>query len=86
MARRMDFSQAETQKKVYHVVDAMNNYFQEGDAVCVTGFGIFEVKKKMERIVVNPVSGQRMLVPPKLVLGFKPSTLWKEKLKKGGEE
>jgi DNA-binding protein HU-beta/integration host factor subunit alpha len=86
LARRMNFSQAETQKKVYHVVDAMNGFFQEGDAVSVTGFGIFEVKKKMERVVVNPVSGQRMLVPPKLVLGFKPSTLWKEKLKKGGEE
>ena len=42
--------------------------------------------QRLERIMVNPSTGQRMLVPPKLVLGFKPSTTWKDKLKKGGQE
>ena len=37
------------------------------------GFGSFEVKKKAERISINPASKQRMLVPPKLVLSYKPS-------------
>ena len=45
------------------------------------GFGSFEVKKKMERIVVNPATKQRKLIPPKLVMGFKPSAVLKEKLK-----
>ena len=45
---------------------------------------VFETKKKMERIMVNPASGQRMLVPPKLVLNFKRNQTLKEKLK-GGE-
>lgn len=39
----------------------------------------------MERVIVNPVTKQRMLVPPKLVLGFRPSAGIKDKLKKGGE-
>ena len=43
------------------------------------------MKKRMERIVVNPSTGMRMLVPPKLVLGFKPNASIKEKLKNGGD-
>jgi len=39
------------------------------------------VKKKMERVVVNPATKQRKLIPPKLVLAFKPSTVLKEKMK-----
>lgn len=47
----------------------------------VQGFGSFEVKKKLERVVVNPTTKQKMLVPPKLVLAFKPSPALKEKFK-----
>lgn len=43
--------------------------------------GQFEVKKKKERIAVNPATKQRKLIPPKLVLAFKPSAVLKEKLK-----
>ena len=49
--------------------------------LAVQGFGTFEVKKKMERVVVNPANKQRKLVPPKLVLAFKPSAVLKEKMK-----
>ena len=64
----------------------MSDGFLEENAVMVPNFGTFEVKKKMERIMVNPSTGQRMLVPPKLVLGFKPSPTWKDKIKQGGQE
>ena len=36
--------------------------------------------------MVNPSTGQRMLIPPKLVLNFKPNSSWKERLKNGGTE
>ena len=64
----------------------MGDSFQEGDSVQIPGFGTFDVKKKMERIIVSPTTGQRMLVPPKLVLNFKPSPSWKDKIKNGGDE
>lgn len=38
----------------------------------------------MERIIVNPATGVRMLVPPKLVLSFKPTNTIKAHIKKGG--
>ena len=50
----------------------MGDHFTKDDSVQLAGLGTFEVRKKMERIIVNPGTGQRMLVPPKLVLGFKP--------------
>lgn len=84
LSRRTGFTQDDTQKMVGTVIDAMNDAFQRGDVVFVPKFGTFEVKKRLERIVINPGTKQRMLVPPKLVLGFKPIASIKEKLKKGG--
>lgn len=60
------------------VTTLMSEHFAKGDSVQIAGLGIFEVRKKMERIIVNPGTGQRMLVPPKLVLAFKPYLAMKE--------
>jgi DNA-binding protein HU-beta/integration host factor subunit alpha len=86
LANRMGYSVQDTQKMMYQVIDAMGDSFIEGNAVTVQNFGSFEVKKKLERIMTNPVTGQRMLVPPKLTLGFKISPTWKDKIKNGGAE
>ena len=86
VAQRMGFTAPVTQKMVSQVVDLMADNLQEGNTIAVLNFGSFEVKKKMERIIVNPTSGQRMLVPPKLTLGFKISPTWKDRLKNGGAE
>lgn len=86
LSRRTGFTQDDTQKMVGTVIDAMNDAFQRGDVVSVPRFGTFEVKKRLERIVINPGTKQRMLVPPKLVLSFKPIASIKEKLKKGGQD
>lgn len=83
MSQQMGYSNADTQRMLNNVVNAMSDCFQENDSVVITNFGTFEVKKKLERIMVNPSTQQRMLVPPKLVLSFKPNTAWKEKLKTG---
>lgn len=85
LASRMNYTQDETQRMVFSVIDAMNEKFQEGESVTIHNFGTFEVKKRMERIVVNPSTHQKMLVPPKLVLGFKPIASIKKTLKEGGQ-
>ena len=86
LAQRMGYSVPDTQKMMYQLVDAMADSFLEGNTIAVQNFGNFEVKKRLERIIVNPTTGQRMLVPPKLTLGFKISPTWKDKLKNGGTE
>ena len=86
LATRTGHSVEETQRMVDTVVETMGDRFQEDDSVVVPNFGTFEVKKKLERIMVNPSTGQRMLVPPKLVLNFKPNVGWKERVKNGGND
>ena len=86
LSRKMGYKNEQTQKMLLTVVNAMGDSFLEGDSIQVPSFGTFEVKKKLERIMVNPTTGQRMLVPPKMVLTFKPNTSWKDKVKNGGTE
>ena len=86
LAQQTGFSADDTQRFVNSIVEAMGDHFQESDSVVIPTFGTFEVKKKLERVMVNPSTGQRMLVPPKLVLTFKPNVSWKERVKSGGEE
>jgi len=84
LAERTGYTPKDTQKLVNNIIAAMGDAFQEDNSVLVQNFGTFEAKKKLERVIVNPASGQRMLVPPKLVLTFKPNQTWKDKLKGGG--
>lgn len=51
------------------------------DSIMIQGLGTFEARKKMERVAVNPTTGKRMLIPPKIVLVFKPNNAIKNRLK-----
>ncbi|MEE1541543.1 MAG: HU family DNA-binding protein, partial [Paludibacteraceae bacterium] len=62
-------------------VGAMTKELLDGNSVALQGFGLLEVRKKEERISVNPSTKQRMLIPPKLSLAFKPSVTLKDKYK-----
>jgi len=62
------------------LVDTMANMLDEGASLNIQGFGTYEVKKKKERIIVHPTTKQRQLVPPKLVIAFKPSQTLKDKV------
>jgi len=84
LSRQMGMNVGQTQRLVDQLITTMGDHFLEGDYVAIPNFGGFEVKKKMERVIINPTTGQRLLVPPKLVLGFKPSTLWKERVRAAG--
>lgn len=85
VAQQTGYTQDDTQKLVRKVIDAMITEFEDGEVVAIPNFGTFEVKKRMERVVVNPTTKKRQLVPPKLVLGFRPVAAVKEKLKNGGD-
>lgn len=53
----------------------------EMDTVAIPSFGNFEPKKRQERISVHPATGKRLLIPPKIVMGFKPSAILKSQLR-----
>lgn len=59
----------------------ISDILAEGNTVSFQGFGSFIVKKREERLSVIPSTGKRLLIPPKLVPGFKPGSTLKEKIK-----
>lgn len=81
LSRRLGYTAKDTSELIASLLSDMSRQLEEGNAVYVQGFGTFEVKKKIERISMNPTTRQRLLVPPKLVLTFKPSTSLKDKFK-----
>ena len=86
VAAKTGLSKKNADQAVAAVLDAITASLKDGEKVSLVGFGTFDVKKRLERTVVNPSTGKRMLVPPKLVLNFKPVASIKEKLKNGGED
>lgn len=81
LSSRMGGELKDTQNLMLGLIKELVSQMQDGNSISIQGFGTFEVKKKMERIVVNPTTKQRMLIPPKLVVGFRPSNILKEKIK-----
>ncbi|WP_243349297.1 HU family DNA-binding protein [Parabacteroides sp. FAFU027] len=81
LARRLELTQAEAQALLEKTCKIMGKRFAEMDTLSIQGFGTFEVKKKQERLTIHPVSGKRLLVPPKLVLSFLTGKAFKEKIK-----
>lgn len=80
VSRRMGISQKEVQAMSGAFAKALSENLDDENSLNVSGFGSFEVKKKLERVVVSPITKKRKLVPPKLALAFKPSSVLKDKI------
>lgn len=80
VSRRMGISQKEVQAMSNAFTKALSENLDDENSLNVPGFGSFEVKKKLERVVVSPITKKRKLVPPKLALAFKPSSVLKDKI------
>lgn len=81
LSKRINADRAETAEMVAALGSVITECALAGDSVTFPGFGNFEPKKRNERISVHPATGRRMLVPPKITLSFRPSTLLKQKVR-----
>lgn len=63
------------------LVDVLADTCGELGSVALPGFGVFEGRKRTERVTVHPSSGKRLLIPPKIQISFRPSALLKQKIK-----
>lgn len=86
LASQSGLSLKETKRLIEEFIQEFADHADDGTSFTVQGFGTFEVKKKLERIVNNPTTKQRMLVPPKLVLSFRPGSSLKDRIKVGATE
>lgn len=66
--------------------ELLENALAAGDTVTIPSFGNFEPRKRNERILTHPSSqGKRLLVPPKVVVSFKPSSILKNRINSNKE-
>jgi DNA-binding protein HU-beta len=84
LAKRCNVTIAEATTNVDALVNVMTDRLKENDQLNISGFGVLEVKMRKERLSVNPKTGQRFLVPPKVVPSFRPSNKLKEKFNEKG--
>ena len=81
LSERVSLDKERTSRVIAQLCEVISETVVEEDCVVIPSFGCFEPKKKLERVVVHPSSGKKLLVPPRLTLGFKPSTLLKNEIK-----
>ncbi len=81
VARRIGISTREATNIMEGFVSEFTHNLEEEDIVAIQGFGSFSVKKKLERVAINPSTKQRMLIPPKIVINFKVSPVLRDKIK-----
>ena len=72
LAKATDKKNVEANTWMKAFTSVLSNTLSNGGTVSIQGFGVFEVKKREERVSVNPLTGKRFLVPPKLTPVFKP--------------
>ena len=80
LAREVGLGKEKVQLMLSEFYNLLADHCLEMDSLIVPGFGQFEPKKRKERLSVHPASGKRLLVPPKLVLGFRPSGVLKNRV------
>ena len=80
LSARLGITQAETSALSEEFVQTVTNELIRGNTVHFQGFGTFEVRKKEERVSVNPATSKRTLIPPKLAVAFKMSNTLKDKI------
>lgn len=73
LARRTGRDRKSTEALLAGLSRALVRHCGELDTVAVPGFGSFAAEKHEEQIVVDRSSGSRMLLPPEIVLTFRPA-------------
>src|ERR1700687_3606437 len=62
---------------VEKVVDTIVRAVHKGDSVTITGFGVFEQRRRAARVARNPRTGETVKVKPTSVPAFRPGAEFK---------
>src|SRR5213595_315966 len=78
---RIGLTQLKTKEIVQQTFDAIVETLLEDGRIELRNFGVFEVKKRKARKARNPRTGEKVYVPPKAVVTFKPGKEMEEKVR-----
>lgn len=80
ISERIGMTQLKTKEIVQLTFDAILDTLLEDKRIELRNFGVFEVKQRKARKARNPRTGERVDVPPKNVVTFKPGKEMEERV------
>jgi nucleoid DNA-binding protein len=81
IAEQVNLTQLKTKEIVQKTFDAIVDTLVEQGRIELRNFGVFEVKQRAARKARNPRTGERVDVPPKNVVTFKPGKKMEERIR-----
>ena len=67
---------------VERTLDLIVSAMQRGQGVKLSGFGVFQVRAKRERMGRNPKTGEPAAIDPRRVIGFRASQVMKARIER----
>ena len=77
LAAQLDTERRVASDAVEFLVDAIVRAVERGDSVTITGFGVFERRRRAARVARNPRTGETVAVAPTSVPAFRPGAHFK---------
>lgn len=81
ISEEIGLTQLKTKEIVQKTFDAIVKTLVEDGRIELRNFGVFEVKKRAARKARNPRTGDKVFVPEKFVVTFKPGKEMEEKVR-----
>lgn len=78
LAQKLVMTKVNTGEIIDFIFDSIKDQIRNQEEVSIGGFGTFKVKNVKERQARNPKTGEKVLVPAKSKVVFKPSKQLKE--------
>lgn len=72
ISEQFDISHNVSLKIVQHFLDQIVGELNEGNRIELRNFGVFEVRTRKSRVARNPRTGEKVQVPEKKTVVFKP--------------
>ncbi len=86
ISEEIGLTQLKTKEIVQKTFDAIVETLVEEGRIELRNFGVFEVKKRAARKARNPRTGDKVFVPEKYVVTFKPGKEMEERVRKLEEQ
>jgi nucleoid DNA-binding protein len=81
LAQRLQLPKTEVGKRLDETTAVITAELVKNNIVSMMNFGTLEVKKRQERLSIQPNTGKKLLVPPKLIVKYRVSATFNKKLK-----
>jgi integration host factor subunit beta len=82
IAERTHLPRSEIKRVIQDFLDSLVFELEHGNRIEFREFGVFEVRERAARLAQNPKTMQKISVPPRRAVKFKPGRLMRERIER----